>query len=179
MPYFNENEELFFMELYIPAGMTVEKVQAILTVLPGNRNKDYVKAANLMIEKNTYMIPPFGSSSYSNLINWNEQRERGYLRLIHGHTFLGCLIAAYNDTGDMKYIKKSIELIKDWINNHSFELHQHSMAFHDETTALRLQYWVKILHFYTSSVIRGRNYIVRKKYGRYCETFIRGLFSCY
>ena len=51
MPYFNENEELFLMELYIPTGMTVEKVQAILTVLPGNRNKDYVKAANLMIEK--------------------------------------------------------------------------------------------------------------------------------
>lgn len=150
------------MELYIPAGMTVEKVQAILTVLPGNRNKDYVKAANLMIEKNTYMIPPFGSSSYSNLINWNEQRERGYLRLIHGHTFLGCLIAAYNDTGDMKYIKKSIELIKDWINNHSFELHQHSMAFHDETTALRLQYWLRF-YIFTRQVLSEEEIILLEK----------------
>lgn len=135
------------MKLHIPAGLTAEKVKSILAVLPGSRNKDYIKAANLMIEKNSYMIPPFGIISYPNVIDWNEQKERGYLRLIHGHTFLGCLIAAYNDTGDMKYIKKSIELIRDWVNNHSFENQQYSMAYHDETTALRLQYWLRFYIF--------------------------------
>lgn len=119
-----------------------KKIEKLMGILPKSRNKDYVVAADNML-KNAYPLPPFGVVKYSKEIIWNEDKSRSFLRLIHGHTFLGCLTDAYEKTKDFRYVEKSINLIKDWINKNPFPTGSNEMAFHDETTAMRLQYWLR------------------------------------
>lgn len=129
------------VDIYIPSYLTYEGVETIVAALPGSRNKQLKIAADQIVNKNAYTLPPFGVTKYDTLIKWDEDKSRSYLRLIHGHTFLGCLTDAYREVGDIKYLLKGMDLIRDWIGKHSFETHKETMAYHDETTALRLQYW--------------------------------------
>ena len=75
------------MKPCIPSYLTDEEVEAILNVLPRSRNKDYLKAAEFILKRNSYTLPPFGVIKYSRSIDWEDNRSRSYLRLIHGHTF--------------------------------------------------------------------------------------------
>lgn len=131
------------MKIFVPPYMSESVLETIIGALPGSRNKDFMKSAEDIINKNAYAIPPFGVTKYKNLVDWNDGRSRSYNRLIHGHTFLGCLTDAYSKTSDIKYINKSMQIIRDWIMKHDYKKHKDTMAFHDETTALRLKYWLK------------------------------------
>lgn len=140
-------EGTFILKPCIPSYLTDEEVEAILNVLPRSRNKDYLKAAEFILKRNSYTLPPFGVIKYSRSIDWEDNRSRSYLRLIHGHTFLGCLTDGYRETRNTRYIVKGMELIEDWLKNYSFEKKKNTMAFHDETTALRMQYWLRFYIF--------------------------------
>ncbi|GHH97443.1 heparinase II/III domain-containing protein [Neobacillus kokaensis] len=133
------------MSIFVPSNLTAERLDAILQALPKSRNKDSLLSANNILEKNAYTLPPFGVVKFPKLIDWNDQRSRSFERLVHGHTFLGCLTDAYQATKDIKYLNKGMELINDWLDKHSYTLNKGTMAYHDETTAVRLQY---ILRFY-------------------------------
>lgn len=135
------------MDLFIPPGLTPERLNAIIGALPRSRNKDYLQAAKNIIDKNAYSLPPFGVVKFTELVDWKDKRSRSFERLIHGFTFLGCLLDAYVETKDIKYIKKSNELIYDWLEKHSYNNDKGNMAFHDETTALRLQYFLRFYIF--------------------------------
>ncbi|MGN7299107.1 heparinase II/III domain-containing protein [Ferdinandcohnia sp. SAFN-114] len=140
------------MDLYIPKDLTEERALSISKALPGSRNKDCLQAAKNITNKNAYAIPPFGTIQYPNLIDWDDNRSRAYSRLIHGFTFLGCLTDAFVNTGDIKYLEKGMALIKDWIGKHTYETKKETMAYHDETTALRLQYWQKY-YIYAKGIV--------------------------
>jgi len=131
------------MELFIPSNLSLERLNAILETLPKSRNRDYLLSAKSIVEQNAYTLPPFGVVKFPTLIDWNDNRSRSFERLIHGFTFLGCLTDAFQETNDMKYINKGLELINDWLEKHSFEKNKETMAYHDETTALRLQYFLR------------------------------------
>lgn len=133
------------MDFYIPSHLSKEKIESILKALPGSRNKDKLASAKQIITNNTYLLPPFGRVKFNHLIDWEDKRSRSFERLIHGFTFLGCLVEGYIQTKELIYIEKSVSLIKDWISKFSYEKHHSTMAFHDETTALRMQY---LLRFY-------------------------------
>ncbi|MGF9891915.1 accessory Sec system protein Asp2 [Priestia megaterium] len=120
-----------------------EKIQKLMRILPKSRNKDPLAAAkNIM--GNKYPLPPFGVIRYPKGILWNEDKSRSFLRLIHGHTFLGCLTDAYEETKEDQYKDKAIGLVKDWIKKNPYPNGSNEMAFHDETTAMRLQYWLRL-----------------------------------
>jgi hypothetical protein len=138
--------------LFVPPNLTYEQVEAALKVLPGSRNKDYMAAANNIVNNNAYTLPPFGTTKYQKLIDWEDNKSRSYLRLIHGHTFLGCLTEAFRETNDPKFLIKGLDLINDWIKSNPYETKQGTMAFHDETTALRLQYWLRFYIFAAKSL---------------------------
>ncbi|RWZ59152.1 alginate lyase family protein [Halobacillus fulvus] len=121
-----------------------EQMNLIYKALPGSRNKDHMKSADLILDQDTYMIPPFGVFEYPNGIEWDEESSRGFLRLLHGHSFLGCLTAAYESTGEFKYLNKAKKIVLEWVEQFDYEHSKNSMAFHDETTALRLNYWIKL-----------------------------------
>ncbi|MGE7605404.1 heparinase II/III domain-containing protein [Peribacillus frigoritolerans] len=155
MPFNKENSEfttdwrkIKALSIYIPASLTSEQLEAIISALPGSRNKDAMLSANRMVQDNSYMIPPFGVTKYENSdsISWEDDQSRSFKRLIHGHTFLGCLTEAYRQTHNVKYVQKGMNLIHDWISQYPYSKSKNTMAYHDETTALRLQYWLK---FYT------------------------------
>jgi hypothetical protein len=135
------------MKLFNPSNLSTERLDAILGALPKSRNRDYLLAANNIVDKNSYTLPPFGVVKFSKLIDWNDNRSRSFERLIHGFTFLGCLTDAYKETHDMKYINKGLELINDWLPKHSYEKNKGTMAYHDETTAVRLQYFLRFYIF--------------------------------
>ncbi|MGM0753041.1 MAG: heparinase II/III domain-containing protein [Bacillota bacterium] len=126
----------------------IEMYNALMNMLPKSRNKDYLKSANLILNDNKYLIPPFGTIHYLEGIQWKEDKSRSYLRLLHALTPLGCLTDSFLDSKETKYVKKGLEIIKDWKSTHEFSKDKNTMAYHDETTALRLQY---LLRFYIIS----------------------------
>ena len=135
------------LNLYIPSSLTQEQLQAIISVLPSSRNEDFMLAADEMVYQNAYTIPPFGTKKYENTqsIPWDLEvdQSRSFLRLIHGHSFLGCLMEAYRETNELTYVYKGMHIIRDWIAQHPIAETRNTMAYHDETTALRLQYWLR------------------------------------
>jgi hypothetical protein len=144
----------FRLHIYRNPSLTLEQLQTVISALPGSRNKDALLSANRMVQQNAYTIPPFGVIKYeqSDSILWEEDKTRSFLRLLHGHTFLGCLTEAYRQTNDIAYVQKGMHLILDWISQHPFEKKRNTMAYHDETTALRLQYWLKFYIFSRSQI---------------------------
>ncbi|EKN66471.1 hypothetical protein BABA_15217 [Neobacillus bataviensis LMG 21833] len=135
------------MNIFIPSYLTAERLNAILQALPKSRNKDSLLSANNMVENNAYTLPPFGVVTFPTVMNWNDQRSRSFERLLHGFTFLGCLTDAFQTTEDTKYIDKGMELINDWLDKHSYKKNKETMAYHDETTAIRLQYFLRFYIF--------------------------------
>ncbi|MEC1235262.1 heparinase II/III family protein, partial [Bacillus paralicheniformis] len=123
--------------------MTETQLQALVKALPGSRNKDPIDAANLILRRNAFKIPPFGITTYKEKIDWKGDQSRSYLRLIHANSFLGCLLEAYIFKNDDIYLYKAFDLIEDWIENNDYIDTANTMGWHDETTALRLQYWLK------------------------------------
>ena len=75
----------------------------------------------------------------------DETRERSLNRLIHGHVFIHFMISAYQVSGNSEYIVKCEKLIKSYFNEISYMEHQDTFAFHDETTSLRVDNWLKLL----------------------------------
>ncbi|MDE1391256.1 accessory Sec system protein Asp2 [Bacillus paralicheniformis] len=133
-----------------PDPMTETQLQALVKALPGSRNKDPLEAAELIVRRNAFKIPPFGITTYKEKINWKGDQSRSYLRLIHANSFLGCLLDAYLLKNNDAYLYKALDLIIDWIENNNYSETRNSMGWHDETTALRLQYWLKF-YIYTKN----------------------------
>ncbi|MGV2622795.1 UNVERIFIED_CONTAM: heparinase II/III family protein [Halobacillus marinus] len=129
------------------SGMTEGELSVLRRALPRSRNKDFMKAANTIVNKNAYSLPPFGVIPFNHLVDWDDKRSRSFERLIHGHTFIGCLMDAYKQTDNATFVDKARALVMDWIQKHHFHTHKDQMAYHDETTALRLQHWISF-HLY-------------------------------
>ncbi|OAS88213.1 MULTISPECIES: heparinase II/III domain-containing protein [Metabacillus] len=148
--------------IYIPSYLTLDQLKTIIAALPGSRNKDYMKSADNIIKNNFYTLPPFGVVKYKSLIDWNDNRSRSYERLIHGHTFLGCLVDAYLETNNQFYLDKGLTLISDWISKHNYEHQKDTMAFHDETTAMRLQYFLKFYILARTNIPKDEQKLLEK-----------------
>jgi len=153
------------LSIYHNPGLTLEQLQIVISALPSSRNKDPILSANKMVQQNAYTIPPFGVVEYKQTtsIPWGDDNSRSFLRLLHGHTFLGCLTEAYRRTNDISYVQKGIYLIIDWILQHPFEKKKHTMAYHDETIALRLQYWLKFYIFARNHLDEGERVLFEEK----------------
>ena len=80
------------------------------------------------------------------IVKWiDESRTRSLNRLIHGFDFIDFLLAAYLKSGLNKYIDKVVEYVNSYFNEISYISHRDTFAFHDETTALRVENCLKLL----------------------------------
>lgn len=105
-----------------------------------NMYKDNLEqVANDMI-KDRYYLPNIG---YTEDI-YNENYNRSVLRLTHGFAIIYPLAKTYEETNDTKYILKCIDIIDNWINKFRYPEYKNSMAFHDETTSLRLIHFIYV-----------------------------------
>ena len=69
----------------------------IFKYLNKERNKNYMVAANAIINNQYFMVPPFKHKIEEEVISdWDndERYSRSLLRLLNGFTFIGDLIAA-------------------------------------------------------------------------------------
>nr|WP_279265871.1 heparinase II/III family protein [Romboutsia sp. Marseille-P6047] len=86
---------------------------------------------------------------FDKFINWEDEKMgRSYLRRLNGHEFLGDLIEAYRETKEEKYLSVGLELVYQWIDKYENEYdieYRNKYDYHDETTALRMNYWVNFI----------------------------------
>lgn len=117
-----------------------------------SRNKNPIIAADDMLNNNIFALPPFGKISIDIDNDFKiVDKSRSIWRLIHGLTFLGDLFDAYLSSKNLKYIKYAEETLYKWFEYK--EKHtDDKMIFHDETTALRLTYWLNF-HYLCGDVI--------------------------
>lgn len=151
------------VSFYRPDMMSVAQLQALVKALPGSRNKDPVQAAELIVKKNAFTIPPFGVTTYQDKIDWTGNHSRSYLRLIHANSFLGCLLDAHVLKNNDAYLNKAIDLIIDWIENNEYSESKNTMAWHDETTAVRLQYWLKFYIYTKNKLDQDKIELLKRK----------------
>ncbi len=114
-----------------------KEINILKYVSSGLYKNNIEKVAEDMIN-DKYYIPNIGYTE--NL--FDEKYNRSTLRLIHGFTILYPLIHAYNKTQDSKYLLKGLSMIEQWIEEFRYENSKKSMAFHDETTSLRLNNFI-------------------------------------
>ncbi|SDC67687.1 Heparinase II/III N-terminus [Paraburkholderia lycopersici] len=65
-------------------------------------------------------------------------------RSLHMHAFIGDLVAAYEQQPLRGWLLCAIELVDDWCSRFEFPRDARIMAFHDETVARRLGYWLRL-----------------------------------
>lgn len=136
------------MNLYIDKDIKnlYIKLKEVLNV---NINKNYLEVSNDLVNNNKLKIAGYEEIDLNNNLDWeNIEAGRSYLRRLNGHIFLGDLIKTYKETNKISYIKKGIEIINNWMNKYELEYelkNKNKYAFHDETTALRLNNWIGFL----------------------------------
>lgn len=145
-------------------------------LLYNSRNKDVIVAADNIVNKNEFLLPPFGRVIINVNSNFqSNQTSRSYWRLVHGLTFLGDLYVSYNRTNDIKYLLKGKELIELWFkyrtNNASDE-----MIYHDETTALRLSYLLKFYYISHDVIDQNFNKTVKNEIEETVEILLQDSF---
>ncbi len=90
--------------------------------------------------KNIYYLPNIGQVKDL----FDKGYNRSLLRLTHGFTMIWPLSFMYKKTNDKKYLLKEIEIVEEWIKNWSDK--SNTMAFHDETTSLRMIHLIYIFN---------------------------------
>lgn len=103
--------------------------------------------ANSILYHNIILNSKFGEFKLTEPNDWIDEKKysRSYLRLINGMSFLIELRYAFIQTKKREYINKALELIKLWFDNNLFQSKYNTMAFHDETTALRLEHLLSFM----------------------------------
>lgn len=133
------------MQEILKDDITLEKIKIYLVK---SRSKTFLENSKKILNDSEFELSPFKFKIQKNKeIEWinDEKHSRSLLRLLNGFVFLGDLIEAYLTTNEKKFIDKGIEIIYDWCNSISYELHKNTMAYHDETTALRMEYFISFL----------------------------------
>lgn len=125
-----------------------ETINIIKPYLAKNRNKNYIEVSEDIVNNKKILMNPFIFIIDENIEEeWTntEKYSRALLRLLNGFSFLGDLIAAYIETEDIKYLKKCTEIVGKWSQVISYDKHKDTMAYHDETTAMRMEYFLSLL----------------------------------
>lgn len=104
--------------------------------------------ADDILYKNTINIGKFnGFKLLDDSSIWVDEAKysRSYLRLINNFSFLLDLYYAYEKTKSYIYIDKSMDIIIRWFKENKIDEKINTMAFHDETTARRLENMISFM----------------------------------
>ncbi|MFD2627848.1 heparinase II/III domain-containing protein [Oceanobacillus kapialis] len=116
-------------------------------ILPNNHNKDYQLAVNQLNSSNLFNFRNYGTVQYNQSIDWldDHSKGRGYLRLLNGFVWLGDFTKAAKVSKSKSIVNRALSLIHDWIEKNPYPGPKKNMAWHDETSALRLLNWINFL----------------------------------
>lgn len=114
--------------------------------LSHGRSQKSIHAVEMFVNQNKVIVPSGDSLIYDAEELWADGIDRSLARYLHGLLFLRDWPASIlnDETGQLALIARTI--ILDWHGNFpDYKECQHSMAFHDETTAQRLLTLVTII----------------------------------
>lgn len=112
--------------------------------------------AEKIIYNHGFYISPYEIVYYEGDINWEDiNRGRTYLRYLNSHSFIWYIIDAYKITKDKKYLESGLDIIYDWIYKYSGR-YDNKIAYHDETTALRMNSWLGFILTSTSIISKEK-----------------------
>ncbi|WP_175640263.1 alginate lyase family protein [Metabacillus schmidteae] len=115
----------------------MQRVSSFINTNPNMPENELMK----LVENNQYRIHPYGTYTFKEEIDWvgNPTTTRSYYRSLHSLNFLSDYVEAYKLSGNIEYISRSYSIINQWYKKNPVDKPAHLMAWHDETTGLRLE----------------------------------------
>ncbi|WP_051475611.1 heparinase II/III family protein [Bacillus sp. J37] len=128
----------------VDKNSNMQRVNSFINTNPQIAENELMK----LVDNNQYRIHPYGTYSFKNEIDWvkNPTNTRSYYRSLHSLNFLSDYVEAYKLSGNMEYINKSYSIINQWYKKNPLDKPSHIMAWHDETTGLRLELLIYYFH---------------------------------
>jgi hypothetical protein len=112
-----------------------------------NNLENIKKGKNIL--KNIYHFDRFDPIELPNILTWKEDpfKNRSWQWQYQQFIFYTHLIAAYENTKDIKYLEKLIEIIKSWYLLSFTDKYPSELTWSDHTTALRLRSMIYIWEY--------------------------------
>jgi hypothetical protein len=119
-------------------------MEILKSLLPGRVSTDPLAAAPVIVAQ--HVVNLHGGIPFQIRQNWDgaDALSRMHQRSLHMHAFIGDLVAAYEQQPLRNWLLCAVELVDDWSNRFEFPRDARIMAFHDETVARRLGYWLRL-----------------------------------
>ncbi|MDU4912103.1 heparinase II/III family protein [Clostridium baratii] len=152
----------------------------IIKELPNKSSYD-MELVNSILNDNTIIINKQKSISlYKQAEIWIDEKNigRSNLRLLNGFLFIGDMLYAYEKNKDKNILNKIIYIIDKWFKENKYIDKKNTMAYHDETTALRMNHlllvFVKLIKEDIIWIERLFEYIKETAEILYSEDFYAG-----
>lgn len=128
----------------MPDSDVAAAMEILRSLLPGRVSPDPLAAARNIVAQR--IVNLHGGVPFHIRANWDgaEALSRMHQRSLHMHAFIGDLVAAYEQQPLRGWLLCAIELVENWNSRFEFPRDARTMAFHDETVARRLGYWLRL-----------------------------------
>ncbi|BAO94064.1 heparinase II/III domain-containing protein [Caballeronia insecticola] len=119
-------------------------MEILKSLLPGRVSVDPLAAARDIAARRVVNL--HGGIPFYIRPEWEgaEALSRMHQRSLHMHAFIGDLVCAYEQQRQRDWLLSALELVEDWSSRFEYPRDARSMAFHDETVARRLGYWLRL-----------------------------------
>ncbi|OWT72794.1 MULTISPECIES: heparinase II/III family protein [unclassified Achromobacter] len=114
-------------------------------LLPGRVTNGYLKSARAIVGRR--LVALHDGTQFKIRPDWRgaDQLLRSQQRSLHMHAFIGDLVAAYAvRSAEPDWFDTALTLIESWCARFQYPRDARAMAFHDETSARRLSYWLRL-----------------------------------
>lgn len=116
----------------------------LLRLLPQRFSDDPLKAARQLAECSVWRLPGGRAVCLSDDWSATASLPRSEQRLLHVHAFVADLVAAARSSGEDAFLGTAIRLIAHWRRQFAGNPRPQSAAYHDESVAQRLMYWLRL-----------------------------------
>jgi hypothetical protein len=115
---------------------------------PGIKNEENIQKGKRILQ-NIYQFDRFDAVELSETLTWREDpfQNRSWQWQYQQFIFYIHLIAAYEDTNDIKYLDKLVEVVQSWYKHSYAEIYPSTLTWNDHTTALRLRSLIHIWEY--------------------------------
>lgn len=114
-------------------------------LLSGRVSNAYLKSARAIVGQR--LVTLHDGSKFKIRPNWAgaDKLLRSQQRSLHMHGFIGDLVAAQGvRPAEPDWFDTALRLVEDWCERFQYPRDARGMAFHDETSARRLSYWLRL-----------------------------------
>ncbi|ALM86483.1 heparinase II/III family protein [Bordetella sp. N] len=132
-------------------------------LLPGRFSAAYMAHARALASRRLVTLQ--GGQQFKVEREWQGANKlgRSQQRTLHMHAFIGDLVAAHKAKPDVRWFDTAMAMLDGWCQRFEYPRDARNMAFHDETSARRLNYWLRL---YVALRQNGRNDVAEQQWAR-------------